>query len=94
MSFIVFLLAVLIGGLVVGGLARLAVPGPDPMPLWWTAALGVAGAVGGGIVFRVLFNSAAGLFGSVLFAVGLLMAYRHYVQKRPIWGPGARRPPT
>jgi uncharacterized membrane protein YeaQ/YmgE (transglycosylase-associated protein family) len=92
-SFIAFVVAVLIGGLVVGGLARLAVPGPDPMPLWWTAALGIGGSVVGGIVSRVIFNTSVGFVGSVLFAVGLLVAYRHYVQKRPIWGPGARQPP-
>ena len=93
MSAIAFILAVLLGGLIVGGLARLAVPGPDPMPIWWTIALGVAGSVIGGIVFRLLFNTEAGFVGSVLFAVAMLIGYRRYVQKRPIWGPGARLPP-
>jgi membrane protein implicated in regulation of membrane protease activity len=44
LSLLVFLVIVLAGGLLIGALARLAVPGPDPMPLWATAALGVAGS--------------------------------------------------
>ena len=93
MSF-VFIIALLLSGLVVGALARLAVPGPDPMSIWATIGLGVAGSILGGIVFRVIFNSGVGFVGAVIFAMLLLIAYRHYVQKRPIWGPGARRPPT
>jgi uncharacterized membrane protein YeaQ/YmgE (transglycosylase-associated protein family) len=93
MSFIVFLIVILVGGFVIGGLARLAVPGPDPMSIWATIALGLAGSLIGGIIFRVIFNSGVGFLGSFLVAVALLMGYRHYVQKRPIWGPGARTPP-
>jgi uncharacterized membrane protein YeaQ/YmgE (transglycosylase-associated protein family) len=88
-----FLIFIVLWGLVVGGLARLAVPGPDPMPIWATLALGLAGSIVGGIVVRILGGTGAGLIGSVLCAVGLLIAYRVWIQKRPIWGPGARRPP-
>jgi uncharacterized membrane protein YeaQ/YmgE (transglycosylase-associated protein family) len=94
MSFLVFIIVIAVGGLVVGGLARLAVPGPDPMSLWMTMALGIAGTVVGGIVVRVLFGTTGGLIAAVLAAIALLAAYRHYVQKRPFWGPGARRPPS
>ena len=94
MSFIVFLLIALVGGVVVGALARLAVPGPDPMSIWATATLGIAGSLLGGIVFRVIFNTGVGFVGSVLFAILLLLGYRKYVQKRAIWGPDARRPPV
>ena len=81
-------------GLVVGSLARLAVPGPDPMPIWATIALGLGGAVIGGIIFRIIFNSEIGFLGAFIFAVLLLLGYRKYVQKRAIWGPDARRPPA
>ena len=80
-----------LGGFVVGGLARLAVPGPDPMPWWATILLGVAGMWIGGIVAWVLFGRSAGFFLSLLSAVLLLIAYRKLVQKRPLTGPGARR---
>jgi len=89
-----FIVGILLWGLVIGALARLAVPGPDPMPIWGTIALGLAGSVVGGIVVRVVFGgTGVSLVGAVLVSVALLAAYRHYVQKRPFWGPGARRPP-
>jgi uncharacterized membrane protein YeaQ/YmgE (transglycosylase-associated protein family) len=87
---IALLVYLVVGGLVVGGLARLAVPGPDPMPWWATILLGVAGMWIGGIVAWVLFGRGAGFFLSLLSAVLLLIAYRKLVQKRPLTGPRAR----
>lgn len=90
---LLFIVFVLVWGLGVGALARLAVPGPDPMPIWWTIALGLAGSVVGGVVVRIIFGGAGpGLVGSVLFAVALLIGYRRYVQKRPVLSQGAGRP--
>jgi len=89
-----FLLTVVVGGLLMGALARLAVPGPDPMPLWATAALGVVGGVLGGGVTWLVFGTVSGL--SIAFAttVLLLVLYRRVVQKRGITGPEAKRAPT
>ena len=53
------LLSILIGGLAIGGLGRLVVPGPNPIGLWWTVACGVGGAIVGGIVARLLFFNPA-----------------------------------
>ena len=89
------IIGILLSGLIVGALARLAVPGPDPMPIWATIALGVAGSIIGGLVVRILFGgTGAPLVASVLASVALLAVYRRRVQKRPFWGPGARRPPS
>lgn len=41
-------------GLVIGGLARLILPGPRPIGLLATALIGVAGALLGGIIARAL----------------------------------------
>jgi uncharacterized membrane protein YeaQ/YmgE (transglycosylase-associated protein family) len=90
-GFIIFLL---VWGFVVGGLARLAVPGPDPMPFWMTIVLGLAGSLLGGLIGKLLFGYPGGFPLALVCAVLLLIAYRHYVQRRPIWGPGARRPPA
>ena len=90
-GFIIFLL---VWGLIVGGLARLAVPGPDPMPIWMTIALGLAGSLLGGVIGKLLFGYPGGFPLALICAVLLLIAYRHYVQRRPIWGPGARQPPA
>ncbi|MGH2996284.1 MAG: GlsB/YeaQ/YmgE family stress response membrane protein [Gaiellaceae bacterium] len=87
------ILGVILSGLLVGALARLAVPGPDPMPLWKTILFGVAGSfLGGGIGYGLGGNVGA-LVGAVIAATVLILLYRRFVQKRPITGPGARLPP-
>jgi uncharacterized membrane protein YeaQ/YmgE (transglycosylase-associated protein family) len=92
MDLVVFLLLLALSGLIVGGLARFAVPGPDPMSIWATIALGIAGSFVGGIVARLLGLEGAGIILMVLGAVGVLLVYRRFVQQRPITGPGAHRP--
>jgi uncharacterized membrane protein YeaQ/YmgE (transglycosylase-associated protein family) len=91
LGFIVFLL---VWGLVVGALARLAVPGPDPMSIWMTIVLGLAGSLLGGIVAQLLIGTTGGILISLLGSVLLLIAYRRFVQHRPLTGPAARRPPS
>jgi uncharacterized membrane protein YeaQ/YmgE (transglycosylase-associated protein family) len=49
LSLLVFLLFLVVGGFLLGALARLAVPGPDPMPLWLTLAIGIGGSIVGGL---------------------------------------------
>jgi uncharacterized membrane protein YeaQ/YmgE (transglycosylase-associated protein family) len=80
---ITFLIALLIGGLVIGALARLALPGPDPMGLVATIALGLAGSFIGGLL-GLLIGKRAGFFFSLLGAILLLYLYRRFVQKRGI----------
>src|SRR4029079_11796528 len=82
-------------GFITGGLARLAVPGPDPMPVWLTVAIGLVGsAAGGGIAIGIWGRGtqAIGLL-SFLGAVLLVVAYRRFVQKRPLTGPDALKFP-
>lgn len=87
-------LAILVAAFVIGGLGRLAVPGPDPMPIWLTILLGIAGSIVGGSVALALGFGAGGVFVLSVFAATLLViAYRRFVQKRPVTGPGARRMP-
>lgn len=88
-----FLIWLAVGGFVVGALARLAVPGPDPMPWWATILLGVGGVLVGGLLSEAFLGSTPGLLFSLLGAVLLLIAYRRLVQKRPLTGPAARRVP-
>ena len=89
-----FIIFILVWGLAVGALARLAVPGPDPMPIWLTIAIGIAGSVIGGVVAKVLLGFTGGFIFAFAGAVLLVVLYRRFVQHRPVWGPGARRPPT
>ena len=71
----------LIVGIIAGALARLLVPGEDPMGLLGTMLLGLAGSVLGGLVADALIAgdqnfSPAGVIGSILGAVVVLLVYR------------------
>jgi uncharacterized membrane protein YeaQ/YmgE (transglycosylase-associated protein family) len=88
-----FIIALVLGGLIVGALARLALPGPDPMSILATIGLGIAGSFVGGIVSWLFLGHAGGLVISVLAATLLLYLHRRFVQHRPITGPGARQLP-
>ena len=67
-------------GLIVGVVAKLLMPGPDPGGMILTILLGVAGALIGGFLGRTIGlygpNDAAGIIMSVLGAIVLLFAYR------------------
>ena len=88
-----FILALVLEGLIVGGLARLALPGPDPMSIPMTIGLGLAGTFLGGIVAWAFIGHAGGLIFAVLGATLLLYLHRRFVQHRPLTGPGARQLP-
>ena len=84
-------LAILFSGLVTGALARFAIPGPDPMPMWLTIAIGLTGSIVGAVVGKEISND-NGYVVSVLsfgIAIALVAAYRRFVQHRPIFGAGA-----
>ncbi len=87
-------LSVLLTGLVVGALGRLAVPGPDPMPWWLTIGFGLLGAFVGGAAGAAVAGLAGAFTGSVLVATLAIILYRRVVQKRGITGPDAKRRPV
>ena len=88
---LVDIVAILLTGLVVGALARLAVPGRDPMPLWLTTLIGIVGSIVGGLVAIGLGFGVGGVFVlSVLAATLIVIVYRRIVQKRTVTGPGSR----
>ena len=90
---LVFILILIAWGFVVGGLARLALPGPDPMPWYATIGLGLGGSIIGGLIARLLFGTyGGGLIFAVLGAILLLYLYRRFVQHRGVTGPSAGRP--
>lgn len=90
------ILGVMIAGFFTGGLARLAVPGPDPMPVWLTVAIGLAGSIAGGAVAVAIWGrdatGAASLLGFIA-AILLVVAYRRFYQGRSITGPDAQKFP-
>jgi uncharacterized membrane protein YeaQ/YmgE (transglycosylase-associated protein family) len=79
-----FIIVLLVVGFLAGALARLLVPGPDPMSLLGTWLLGVVGSFVGGFLGYVLFGAdlddgavqTSGIIGSVLGAIVVLLVYR------------------
>jgi uncharacterized membrane protein YeaQ/YmgE (transglycosylase-associated protein family) len=85
-----YVIALVLSGLIVGALARLALPGPDPMTIPGTIVLGLAGSFLGGVMAWLFIGRPAGLVFSVLGATALLYARRRFVEHRPLTGPGSR----
>ena len=57
----------ILSGLIVGALGRLAIPGPNPMSIPMTIGVGIGGSFLGGIVGYLLFGKRYS--GSILLAV-------------------------
>ena len=88
-------IAIMLSAFITGGLARLAVPGPDPMPAWLTISIGLLGsAVGFGVAAATHghhpYAASLSSFGT---AVAAVVVYRKAVQKRPVVGREALRFP-
>lgn len=90
-----FVLAILVSGFITGALARLAIPGPDPMPIWLTLAIGLTGSIVGAVVGKAISNNNGYVISFLSFgvAIALVAAYRRFVQQRPLFGPDAFRFP-
>ncbi len=98
------IVAAVASGFLIGAAARLALPGPDPMPFWLTVLIGLTGSIAGQAVAagvfgpKHTFDTSGRIFVTLLLdigaAVAVLAAYRHFVQRRPLAGPDARRFPT
>jgi uncharacterized membrane protein YeaQ/YmgE (transglycosylase-associated protein family) len=81
----------IIFGLIAGAIAKLIMPGKDPGGFFMTAVLGIAGALVGGFIGRMLWGSsgvdswsigsfALAICGSIL----LLLVYRMIVGRRGV----------
>ncbi len=85
-----FILGLIIVGLIAGAIARLLVPGRDPMGIGATILLGIAGSFMGGFLADVLFRSEGedrglgpvGILGSIIGAVILLLIYNAVTRRR------------
>jgi uncharacterized membrane protein YeaQ/YmgE (transglycosylase-associated protein family) len=77
-SLIVFLLLLMVEGLIVGAFARLALPGKDPMTLFETAGVGLAGSFIGGMLVYVITGGTAygGFLVSLVFATLIVYIVR------------------
>jgi uncharacterized membrane protein YeaQ/YmgE (transglycosylase-associated protein family) len=74
-SVLVYLILIALQGLIVGALARLALPGKDPMSIPMTILVGIAGSfIGGLLVYAISGGTAYGGF-FVAFATSVLIVY-------------------
>ena len=94
MSIILYIILLAILGLVVGGLGRLLLPGPDPMTAVQTILIGIVASYGAGLFsWYVLHRHGGGLLLSVVFSVLIVWLVRRYRQSS--WSqpgpPGPRR---
>ena len=62
------------------------------MPVWLTVAIGLAGSWGGGAIAAAIWGwdaTTAVSFVGFIVAILLVVAYRRFIQKRPVTGPDA-----
>jgi uncharacterized membrane protein YeaQ/YmgE (transglycosylase-associated protein family) len=87
--------AIVVSGFLTGALARLAIPGPDPMPIWLTLSIGLVGSIVGAVIGNTISADNGYVISFLSFGIAILLvaAYRHFVQHRPIFGPEALRFP-
>src|SRR5580704_17467150 len=86
-----FIIILLIVGLIAGALARLLVPGRDPIGLLGTIVLGVLGSFLGGFILNLIeyhtlavhHLRTAGIIGSIAGALILLILYRLWPRSWP-----------
>lgn len=89
-----FIITLLIIGAVAGFLARLIVPGPDPMSVPVTILVGIIGSFIGGFLGWALFGKdfdegavqPSGIIGSILGAVLVVLAYRFIARRNTAVG--------
>jgi uncharacterized membrane protein YeaQ/YmgE (transglycosylase-associated protein family) len=78
-----FIISVIIIGIIAGYIARLLVPGRDPLSFVQTALLGIVGSFVGGFLGYLLFDKdldegglqASGIIGAIIGAVIVLLIY-------------------
>jgi uncharacterized membrane protein YeaQ/YmgE (transglycosylase-associated protein family) len=78
MNVLLLILLLALQGLIIGAFARLALPGKDPLTLFQTMAVGIAGSLLAGIIFYLIFGdeAAPGFLGALVFAVLIMYFIR------------------
>ena len=94
MEAIGYILVLFLNGLLVGALARLLVPCPDPMSIFQTTLVGVTGSLIAGLITYYAFDEARawGFAIALLWAVAIVFAIRKFRERQ--LGPEAQRRPA
>jgi uncharacterized membrane protein YeaQ/YmgE (transglycosylase-associated protein family) len=90
METVAYILGLALTGLVVGALARLLLPGRDPMSIFETMVAGIAGTLIAGLVTYYAFDreAAPGILLSLIPAVAIVYVVRKFRERQV--GPEAR----
>ena len=93
METVAYIVSLAFTGLIVGALARLGLPGRDPMSIFQTMLVGVAGSLIAGLISYYAFDSerSAGILLSVLCALVIVFAVRK-IRERALGEHAAARP--
>jgi uncharacterized membrane protein YeaQ/YmgE (transglycosylase-associated protein family) len=91
-SFFAYIILIAGGGVVVGALARLALPGKDPMTIWQTMLVGIGGSLAAGLLTWLVLDRAPGILLSVLFAT-LIVYFVRRSRGGSLSNPGRPPPP-
>ena len=81
------IISIIISGLIVGALGRLAIPGPNPMSIPMTILVGIGGALVGGLIGSAITDS----IGLIVILEVLAAAGIVYLMQRRNVGAGTRR---
>ena len=65
------IIGLIISGLIIGALGRLAIPGPNPMSIGMTILVGIGGSLIGGLIARAIGGPRAN---GLAFILGVLCA--------------------
>lgn len=77
-----YVVALILEGLLVGALARLILPGRDPLSIPGTIVLGLLGSFLGGVMAWLFIGRPAGLVFALIGATALLYARRRFAEHR------------
>jgi len=77
-SWLLLIVLLAVQGLVVGAFARLALPGKDPLTLFQTMGVGLAGSLIAGVLFYLIAGdrAAPGFLAALVFSVGIVYLIR------------------
>lgn len=84
-----FIIMLVITGLIVGALARLAIPGRDPMSIGETILVGIAGSLVAGIIGRLLFGAYGGGFILAVVCSAAIVYFIRRTRERRMAGPAS-----
>jgi uncharacterized membrane protein YeaQ/YmgE (transglycosylase-associated protein family) len=77
---VLYIIGLIVGGLIVGLLARLLHPGKDAMSIWMTIALGAVSMLIAGLVVKPLIGIGGGIITAIIVAILLLAIYGRFAR--------------